>query len=153
MTDGPLQSAGAAGQAVVGDALTRARRAILWERLWPALVSLLTAVGLFIALSWLGLWLWLPPVGRIAGLVALIALTAYASLPLLRLRIPTRQEGLQRLDRMSGLPHRPATAVTDEMATTAVDAFSMALWRAHLARALDAARNLNPGRPVPERAW
>ncbi len=152
MTDGPLQSAGAAGQAVVGDALTRARRAILWERLWPALVSLLTAVGLFIALSWLGLWLWLPPVGRIVGLVALIALTAYASLPLLRLRIPTRQEGLQRLDRMSGLPHRPATAVTDEMATTAGDAFSMALWRAHLARALDAARSLNPGRPVPELA-
>ena len=152
MTDEPLQSADAAGQAVVGDALTRARRAILWERLWPALVSLLTALGLFVGLSWLGLWLWLPPAARIVGLMALIALTAYASLPLLRLRIPTRQEGLQRLDRMSGLPHRPATAVTDEMATTAGDAFSMALWRAHLTRALEAARNLNPGRPTPELA-
>ncbi len=156
MADGPLQSAGGRlrpeGGAVLGGALTQARWAILWERLWPALASLATAIGLFFALSWLGLWLWLPPAGRIIGLLVLIALMAGASLPLLRLRIPARQEGLQRLDRMSGLPHRPATAVTDAMATTAGDAFSMALWRAHVARAVEAARNLRPGFPVPRLA-
>ena len=55
-----------------GDARPRAQRGpagrILWERLWPALASIATAVGLFLALSWLGLWLWLPPVGRAIGL-------------------------------------------------------------------------------------
>ncbi|MEX1083949.1 MAG: DUF4175 family protein, partial [Xanthobacteraceae bacterium] len=63
MTDGP-QSAGdrtlpegAASEAVFSRALTRARLAIFWERLWPALVRLAAAVGLFFALSWLGVWL------------------------------------------------------------------------------------------------
>ena len=42
---------------------------IFWERLWPALATLATAVGLFLALSWLGLWLWLPPIGRAVGAV------------------------------------------------------------------------------------
>jgi len=132
-----------------GDALTRARWAIFWERLWPALASLATAVGLFLALSWLGLWLWLPPLGRVAGLVAFLMIAVAACLPLLRLRFPSRQDGIERLDRISGIPHRPATAIDDRMATTLGDAFSMALWRAHVARAMDAARKLKPGRPTP----
>jgi len=40
-------------------ALTRARWTIFWERLWPGLASVATVAGLFLALSWLGLWLWL----------------------------------------------------------------------------------------------
>jgi len=157
VTDRPLQSASdrfgkATAQSVLGTALARARWAIFWERLWPALATLATALGLFVAVSWLGVWLWLPPVGRIVGLLLLFVLTAAASVPLLRLRIPTRIEGLQRLDRLSGLPHRPATAVTDEMATTVGDSFSLALWRAHVERALTAARDLKPGFPVPRLA-
>ena len=49
---------------ILARALDRARSALLWERLWPALAVLATAVGLFLAVSWLGLWLWLPPSGR-----------------------------------------------------------------------------------------
>ncbi len=156
MTDQPSRNPGVpeqpAGQAVLGSPLTRARWAIFWERLWPALASLLTAVGLFIAVSWLGVWLWLPPVGRAIGMLILFVITAAASVPLLRLRIPSRQEGLQRLDRISGLPHRPATTVTDNMATTVGDPFSIALWRAHLDRAADAARGLKAGFPSPQLA-
>ena len=155
MTDQPSRSQGISeptGQAVLASALTRARWAILWERLWPALASLGTAIGLFIAVSWLGVWLWLPPVGRIVGMLILFVITAAASAPLLRLRLPTRQEGLQRLDRVSGLPHRPATAVTDNMATTAGDAFSTALWGAHLERAANIARGLKAGLPSPRLA-
>jgi uncharacterized protein (TIGR02302 family) len=156
VTDRPSHSIDAPeqppGQAVLGSPLARARWAIFWERLWPALASLATAIGFFIAVSWLGVWLWLPPIGRAAAMLALFMLTAAASVPLLRLRVPTRQEGLQRLDRVSGLPHRPATAVTDEMATTAGDAYSTALWRAHLERAAEAARNLRSGYPAPRLA-
>ena len=55
------------GQAMLDRALAGPAGRILWERLWPALASIATAVGLFLALSWLGLWLWLPPVGRAIG--------------------------------------------------------------------------------------
>jgi hypothetical protein len=64
VTDQPSRSQATpepAGQATLAGALTRARWAILWERMWPALASLATAIGLFVAVSWLGAWLWLPP--------------------------------------------------------------------------------------------
>jgi uncharacterized protein (TIGR02302 family) len=141
-----------AGEATLGSPLARARLAIFWERLWPALASLATALGLFIAVSWLGVWLWLPPIARAVAMLVLFVLAAAASVPLLRLRIPSRQEGLQRLDRVSGLPHRPATTVADTMATTAGDSYSAALWRAHLERAAEAARNLKSGYPAPRLA-
>ena len=38
-------------------ALRRAWWTITWERLWPALASLAVALGLFLAASWAGLWL------------------------------------------------------------------------------------------------
>ena len=41
--------------AILERALTRARYAILWERLWPALAALATAIGLFLIVSWAGL--------------------------------------------------------------------------------------------------
>src|SRR5436309_16056346 len=110
--------------------LFRARMAILWERLWPALASMATVAGLFLAVSWLGLWLWLPPIGRAIGLGVFFLLTAAAFAPLLMVRLPSKIDGLRRLDRNSGLPHRPATAIADEIAAPTTDSFSIALWRA-----------------------
>jgi uncharacterized protein (TIGR02302 family) len=130
-------------------ALGRARWTIFWERLWPAVASVATVVGLFLAVSWLGLWLWLPPIGRAIGLGAFFLLTAAAFAPFLMLRLPSRMEGLSRLDRNSGLPHRPATAMADEIAAPVQDSFSLALWRAHLERALRAAKTLRAGAPMP----
>src|SRR5205085_11719269 len=90
-------------------ALERARLSIFWERLWPALATLATAIGLFLAVSWLGLWLWLPALGRAIGVGLFFLLTAAAFAPLLLLRRPTSAEGLRRLDRNTGQPHRPAS--------------------------------------------
>src|ERR1700730_3752680 len=98
------------GDDLLARALRRARGTIFWERLWPALASIATVVGLFLGVSWLGLWLWLPPIGRAIGLGVFFLLAAAAFAPLLMLRLPTRIDGLKRLDRNSGLPHRPATA-------------------------------------------
>ena len=109
-------------------AVRRARWTILWERLWPALATFATAIGLFLALSWLGLWLWLPPLGRAVALLAFVVLTVAAAIPLGMLRMPLTSDGLRRLDRGSGLRHRPATAVTDELAVTSQDPYSLALW-------------------------
>ena len=137
------------GRTVLSRALTRARLSILWERLWPALAAMATATGLFLAASWLGLWLALPPVGRAIGLFVFFVFTVAATIPLFRVRIPSAADGLRRLDRESLLPHRPATAVADTMAPEASDSFSTALWRAHMERALAAARVLKAGRPLP----
>jgi uncharacterized protein (TIGR02302 family) len=130
-------------------ALLRARWAIFWERLWPALATLATAIGIFLAASWLGLWLWLPPVGRALALCGFVALTMAAAVPLLRVRFPSRHDGLRRLDCNTDLPHRPATAISDELATPKADPWSAALWRAHVERALSAARILKAGQPAP----
>ena len=142
-------SEGRGSDAVLSRALERARAAILWERLWPALAAPATAVGLFLAVSWLGVWLWLPPSGRAIGLCLFFLLAVAATLPLLRLRLPTREDALRRLDRRSGLPHRPATAIADDMAAGTTDPSSIIIWRAHVERALRAAKQLKAGPPAP----
>jgi uncharacterized protein (TIGR02302 family) len=130
-------------------ALTRAKWVLLWERLWPALASIATAVGLFLAVSWLGLWLWLPPIGRAIALFCFVVLAAAAALPMFFLRVPTRNDRLRRLDVVSGLAHRPATAIADQMATPENDTWAKALWRAHVEQALAKVRSLRAGLPAP----
>jgi uncharacterized protein (TIGR02302 family) len=80
----------------------------------------------------------------------LVALAALA--PLLWLRPPRRADALHRLDRNSGLPHRPATAMADELAGPAADPYAAALWRAHVQRASAVARALKSGLPRPRLA-
>jgi uncharacterized protein (TIGR02302 family) len=130
-------------------ALARARQALLWERLWPVLAATAVGAGLFLAASWAGLWLQLPPVGRIVGLVLFGAILLASLIPALWLRLPRTADALRRLDHASGLDHRPATALTDELATRDDDPVADALWRAHLVRAADAARRLRAGWPQP----
>src|SRR5580658_9951475 len=136
-------------RALLEATLRRARWTIFWERLWPALTSLATAIGLFLALSWLGLWLWLPPLGRAAAVIACAALAIVAAFPFVFVRMPGARDALSRLDRGSGLPHRPATAIADDLAVTPKDPYSLALWNAHVERALAAARALKSGWPSP----
>ena len=130
-------------------AAQRARYAILWERVWPPLAALATAAGLFLALSWLGLWLWLPPLGRAAGLVLFGALALWAAFPFWFLRLPGFADALRRLDRVSGLRHRPATTLADRLAVNAQDPYTLALWNAHVARSLQNADALRAGAPSP----
>jgi uncharacterized protein (TIGR02302 family) len=155
LTDRPLE--GAAPETlrphgrgdVLARALSRARLTILWERLWPALAAVAVAVGLFLAVSWIGTWLWLPPIGRAIGLGLFFLLTAAAFAPMLLVRVPTRSDGLRRLDRNTGRLHRPATAIADDLAVDHKDSFAVALWHAHVERALRAAKTLRAGRPSP----
>ena len=139
----------AATRSRLAAALIRARWTIVWERLWPALTSLATAIGLFLALSWLGVWLWLPPLVRAAAVIVCAALAIAAAWPFVFVRMPGKRDALSRIDRGSGLPHRPATAIADDLAVTPRDPYSLALWNAHVERALAAARTLKSGWPSP----
>ena len=132
--------------------ISRARWSMLWERVWPPLAAFVTVCGLFLVLSWLGLWLWLPPLGRAAGVVIFGLLALAALSPFASVRRPSVAEALNRLDQRSGLAHRPAVALTDRLATNQGDAMTQALWRAHVERALAAARKLKAGWPSP-RLW
>ena len=129
--------------------MRRARWTIFWERLWPALATLATAVGLFLTVSWLGLWLWLPPLGRAAAVLAFAVVALAAAVPFVFVRVPAIADGLRRLDHGSGLRHRPATAIVDALAVTPSDSYSLALWNAHVERARAAARTFKAGWPSP----
>ena len=150
--DDPIREPEQPIRVMLARALKRARGSLLWERLWPALASLATAVGLFLAFSWAGLWLALPPLARAIGLFIFVVLTAIAALPLVRLRWPSVHDGLRRLDRGSGEAHRPASAIADEIASNENDPVTQALWRAHIERALMSARKLKAGWPQPKLA-
>ena len=134
----------------LAQALQRARIAIAWERSWPHLGRLLSVVGLFLVASWAGLWLMLPSVARAIGLV-LFALAALATLiPLVKFRWPSREEGLARLDRGTGIRHRPATALSDTLATQ--DPVARALWLVQRERTLASLDKIRAGLPSPRLA-
>ena len=105
----PIRDGDALSRLKLAQALQRATYAIAWERAWPNLARLLTVVGLFLVVSWAGLWLALPSVARAIGLVVFAGVAIAVLFPLIRFRWPSREEALARLDRGSGIRHRPAT--------------------------------------------
>ena len=78
----PLRSADAVSRLKLAQALQRAKYAIAWERSWPHLARLLTVIGLFLVVSWAGLWLALPFIARAIGLglFGLLAPVSYTHL-------------------------------------------------------------------------
>ncbi|WP_028348197.1 TIGR02302 family protein [Bradyrhizobium murdochi] len=131
-------------------ALQRAQYAIAWERTWPGLVRFLSVIGLFLVASWAGLWLALPFLAR-AVCLGLFALAALAALfPLARFRWPSREQALSRLDRGTGVRHRPATALTDTLSTK--DPIAQALWREQRERTLASIKRIRAGLPSPRLA-
>ncbi|MGP8120228.1 MAG: TIGR02302 family protein [Xanthobacteraceae bacterium] len=131
-------------------ALRRAIWAIAWERLWPLGARFLSVIGLFLAVSWAGIWVAMPTAGRVVGVTLFAALALASLLPLIRMRWPTRDEALRRLDRAAGVPHRPATALTDTVRSD--DPVTLALWQVQRERALASLRRIRAGLPSPRLA-
>jgi uncharacterized protein (TIGR02302 family) len=102
---------------------------------------------LFLVASWAGLWLALPSLARAIGLGLFVLLALAASLPLVWFRWPSREQGLSRLDRGSGIAHRPATTLTDTLSTQ--DPVALALWQAQRERTLASLRRIRAGLPSP----
>src|SRR4029077_15425740 len=143
----PVREPDAAARLQLTQALQRAKYAIAWERAWPGLARPLSVIGLFLVVSWAGLWLALPFVARVVGVALFVLLTLGALFPLARFRWPTREEALGRLDRGTGIRHRPATALTDTLATK--DPIAQALWREQRERTLASIKRIRAGLPSP----
>src|SRR5262245_49439313 len=77
------------------------RRALLIERLLPRLWLIAAVAGLFLLASLLGLWTYTSE-GLHAFLLVVFGLAAIAAIVFAaRVRFPTREEGVRRLERVS----------------------------------------------------
>ncbi|HEY0911627.1 MAG TPA: TIGR02302 family protein [Bradyrhizobium sp.] len=146
----PARDPEAASRLQLAQALQRAQYAIAWERGWPHLARVLTVIGLFLVVSWAGLWLALPFIARAVGLGLFVLLALAALFPLWRFRWPSREEALSRLDRGTGIRHRPATTLTDTLVTQ--DPVARALWQAQRERTLASIKRIRAGLPSPRLA-
>ena len=146
----PVQNPDALSRLQLTRAVRRAEYAIAWERVWPHLARLLTVAGLFLVVSWAGLWLALPLLARAIGLGLFVVLALAALFPLARFRWPRRQEALGRLDRGTGIRHRPATTLTDTLESQ--DPVALALWQAQRERTLASIKRIRAGLPSPRLA-
>jgi uncharacterized protein (TIGR02302 family) len=125
---------------------TLARLAILFEAVWTGVWPALGLIGLFLCAALLELPQSLPPWPH-AVLLALVGLGVVALLVhgLWRVRWPDRPTADRRLERNSGLAHRPLMVLTDRPAVPGADL----LWQAHLARAAAQIHRLRVGWPKP----
>jgi uncharacterized protein (TIGR02302 family) len=127
-----------------------ARAALLWERLWLALWPLLTTAGLFAAVVLLDILPALPGWLHFVLLASFVAaLGATSALLVRRLAIPLRTEARHRLERDSGLDHRPLSSLEERLVTPSGDPGSEALWQAHRARLRAQLQHLRVKLPRP----
>ena len=125
------------------------RLAMLFEALWPRLWLVLAVVGVFVISSFAGLWHWLSPLAHqiVLGLFAAAMLAALVVV--LRVRWPTRDEALRRIERRSGVAHRPASSYEDTLTATSADPDTDRIWKAHKARLATMLEGLKVGAPQP----
>jgi uncharacterized protein (TIGR02302 family) len=125
-----------------------ARLALWWEAAWPALWPPLGVVGLFLVVALSGLPLLLPPLLHLALLVGFAAaLAAAGQRAARRLALPGLPAAQRRVERDSGLSHRPIATLGDR--PTGSDPVALALWQAHRRRAAERLASLRVAPPRP----
>jgi uncharacterized protein (TIGR02302 family) len=124
--------------------------ALLLERLWPRLWLPASVLALFAVLTELGAWGRLPTAAHTA-LLAFLALALVAAIIFAgRVRWPSREESIRRIERVSGVAHRPASSYEDTLSSSAAESSAtQTLWRAHRERLAQMLARLRVGRPEP----
>lgn len=148
MIEGPLRPDNREGDlpSATARAVALSGLSLAWERLWPRLALVLSVLGMFLALAWLGVFERLPAALRLtaAGLFAAALLASVVHL--LRTPWPDRRQAADRLER--GVPHRPLSAFLDHPSATG-DALADALWQAHRRRLAASLKGLKARLPSP----
>ena len=84
--------------------------ALFFERLWPRLWLLIGVGALFAALALLGVWPHIPQIIHQLSLLLFAAAAIAAVVYAARVPWPTREEAVRRIERRSGVAHRPASS-------------------------------------------
>jgi len=129
--------------------VAKAYAVLLFERVWRILAPPLVMIGLFVCVSWTGLWLETPHWARSLGLLLFAIGVVATLLPLRKFRFPSRAEALARIDRASGFGHGPASVLEDRLGNGAEDPATRALWSLHRRRAEEKIASLRAGLPSP----
>ncbi|MBR0658456.1 TIGR02302 family protein [Neoroseomonas oryzicola] len=125
-----------------------ARLALWWEAAWVALWPPLGVIGLFgvVALSGLPLVLpWPLHLLLLAAFAAALGWTAWRAAQ--HLALPGTDAAERRLERDSGLAHRPIATLADRPSGN--DPVALALWEAHRRRAAERLARLRVAAPHP----
>lgn len=128
----------------------QSRLALFAERIWRALFPPLVVLAFFVGVSWLGLWLALPSWLRFVGVVGFAVALVWSARGLWHVRWPTRDAALARVEKDSGVDHRPLTAVEDELSLGGDDPASRALWQLHKKRMAETLGRMRARRPDPQ---
>lgn len=135
----------------LGARLFLARAALLWERIWPAawpalcVLSTLAVLALFDLLPLLPGWAHAAVLGAFA--LAFAAAAGWGTRAAVTGGWPDRAAARRRIERSSGLPHRPLAALADRPSAP-LDEGAARLWAAHRQRMAAAARRLRVGWPA-----
>lgn len=123
-----------------------ARLALWFEGAWPAAWPVLGVAGVWLCLALLDLPRMLPGWAH-AGLLGGFALLLLAALWRAGrgVTVPAAEAADRRMERASGLSHRPLAVLTDRPAQPG----AAALWVAHVVRAMDQVGRLRIGLPRP----
>jgi len=123
--------------------------ALFFEQLWPRAWLVLALAGFFIFVSLAGLWPRLPEVAHKIVLAFFALAFAVAVIALARVRWPSREQAIRRVEAVSGIQHRPASSYEDTLTLGAGDARTAALWRVHRQRLAALLQKLRVGPPSP----
>lgn len=121
---------------------------LLWERLWRGLWAPAAVIGAYLAAALFGLPQSLPGSAHLA----LLAVTGLAALVagwfgMRGFSAPGSLDAQRRLERDSGLPHRPLNVLDDSAAGD--DPLAVALWRLHQERVRASLGHMRVGLPRP----
>ena len=125
------------------------QRSISFERFWLRLWALFAVVGLFLLFSLVGFW---PRLGFAAhaGLLALFSASAIAALGYaFWLPRPARELAIRRIEKTSGVPHRPGSSYEDTLSARSTDPATDVIWQAHRIRLAAMLSKLRVGPPRP----
>ena len=130
--------------------VSQSRLALFLERFWRAVLPLLVVVGIFVGLSWLGLWLVLPAWAGPVGIAVFAAAAVWSARDLVKLAWPTREDALHRVEQSSGYRHRPLTTLEDDLSIGSDDPQTRAIWALHQRRTAEAVASIRSKAPDPQ---
>ncbi len=123
--------------------------ALVFERFWPRFWLVFGVAAAFAFLSLFDVWAQLDVLTHKLVLGALALLTLLAFIFALRVPWPSREQAIHRIERISGVAHRPASTYEDTMTAPLAEPTTNVIWQAHRERMRKLLSKLRVGNPQP----